>query len=139
MAPKGKSEDWCCRKSRCTKLATVAQSEPYIEFNTAMERHFINLNIRKQRVKCLVDSGASICCISKYLLDRINSNAIIQRSTIFSVVEVCGEVHPVLRETILELTFGDYKVQQKFRIFGDSSFKNHSRTRLLESEDSFRR
>ena len=108
---------WCCNKFRCARLAGINKEEQENIFRTTMDRNFINLQVENDIVKCLVDSGASISCISRHLLHKVNPSAKIGKPTIFSGVGVCGEIHRVLGETVLDLKFGQQIIQQKFRIF----------------------
>ncbi|VDI60399.1 Hypothetical predicted protein, partial [Mytilus galloprovincialis] len=109
---------WCCKRSKCASLSTVTAKEADIEFKSSLERNFMYLNIENSNQKCLIDSGATISCISKHLLrQQLKPQADIQRSSIFSGVGVCGEVHPVLGKTILEIRFGEHKILQNFHIF----------------------
>ncbi|CAC5403419.1 Retrovirus-related Pol polyprotein from transposon gypsy,Retrovirus-related Pol polyprotein from transposon 297,Retrovirus-related Pol polyprotein from transposon 17.6 [Mytilus coruscus] len=82
-----------------------------------MERNFVEIGLENLQVKCLVDSGASFSFISQHQLYRLNTTTAIQRSTINSAIGVCGEVHAIIGEIVLQLSFGQYKVNQKFRIF----------------------
>ncbi|CAC5393320.1 Transposon Ty3-G Gag-Pol polyprotein,Transposon Ty3-I Gag-Pol polyprotein,Retrovirus-related Pol polyprotein from transposon 297,Retrovirus-related Pol polyprotein from transposon opus [Mytilus coruscus] len=117
MAPRKFKKGWCCRQPRCAALSPITDQEPDFEFTASLQRNLINLTIEDQSEKCLIDSGAAFSCISKHVLRKIKPNAKIQRSSLFSAVGVCGEVHPILGETVLQLTFGKFKIQQKFRVF----------------------
>ena len=108
---------WCCRKERCATLSGITRDDPEDIFTTSMDRNFISLRVEDHTERCLVDSGASISCISQYLLRKVKPNAIIERPSILCGVGVCGEIHRVLGETVLELKFGQHIIQQKFRIF----------------------
>ena len=77
----------------------------------------MEVKLQNLPVKCLVDSGASISCISQHQLQRLKPTTAIDRSSITSAIGVCGEVHPVLGETLLEVTLGHHTVKQKFRVF----------------------
>ena len=117
MGPKTDKGGWCCKRIRCARLCSLSTIKPDVKFVAPMDRNCIKLNIEQSSAKCLVDSGAAFCCISKYLLKRVKPNAVIQRSSVFSGVGVCGEIHQVLGEVELELTFGNHKVKQIFKIF----------------------
>ncbi|CAC5378615.1 unnamed protein product [Mytilus coruscus] len=108
---------WCCKRSKCASLSTVTAREADIEFKSSLERNFMYLNIENSNQKCLIDSGATISCISQHLLKQLKPQADIQRSSIFSGVGVCGEVHPVLGQATLEIRFGEHKILQNFHIF----------------------
>ncbi|CAC5397914.1 unnamed protein product [Mytilus coruscus] len=108
---------WCCKRSKCASLSTVTAKEADIEFKSSLERNFMYLNIENSNQKCLIDSGATISCISQHLLKQLKPQADIQRSSIFSGVGVCGEVHPVLGQTTLEIRFDEHKILQNFHIF----------------------
>ncbi|VDI32371.1 Hypothetical predicted protein [Mytilus galloprovincialis] len=108
---------WCCKRSKCASLSTVTAREADIEFKSSLERNFMYLNIENSNQKCLIDSGATISCISQHLLRQLKPQADIQRSSIFSGVGVCGEVHPVLGKATLEIRFGEHKILQNFHIF----------------------
>ena len=117
MAPKKFRKGWCCRKPRCAALSPITDGQPDYHFTASLERNFIDLHIENEIERCLIDSGAAFSCISKHMLKKIKPDADIQRSSLFSAVGVCGEVHPILGETMLQLTFGHFKINQKFRIF----------------------
>ncbi|CAC5378937.1 unnamed protein product [Mytilus coruscus] len=117
MAPRKFKKGWCCRQPRCAALSPITDQEPDFEFTASLQRNLINLTIEYQLEKCLIDSGAAFSCISKHVLRKIKPNTKIQRSSLFSAVGVCGEVHPILGETVLQLTFGKFKIQQKFKVF----------------------
>lgn len=98
------SQGWLCQKRRCSQLSCMTQGTPELQFTAAMERNFVEAKLQNTPIKCLVDSGASISCISQHQLQRLQYNADIQESSITSAVGVCGEVHPVLGEVMLEVT-----------------------------------
>lgn len=111
------SQGWYCQKKRCSQLSCMTQGTHELQFTAAMERNFVEAQLQNTPIKCLVDSGASISCISQHQLQRLQHYADIQESSITSAVGVCGEVHPVLGEVMLEVTFGHITVKQKFRVF----------------------
>lgn len=111
------SQGWLCQKRRCSQLSCMTQGTPELQFTAAMERNFVEAKLQNTPIKCLVDSGASISCISQHQLQQLQYNGEIQESSITSAVGVCGEVHPVLGEIMLEVTFGHITVKQKFRVF----------------------
>ena len=111
------SQGWLCQKRRCSQLSCMTQGTPELQFTAAMERNFVEAKLQNTPIKCLVDSGASISCISQHQLQQLQYNGEIQDSSITSAVGVCGEVHPVLGEIMLEVTFGHITVKQKFRVF----------------------
>ncbi|CAC5388206.1 unnamed protein product [Mytilus coruscus] len=117
MGKKSIKNLWCCRRSKCASLSTVTGREADIEFKSSLERNFMYLNIENSNQKCLIDSGATISCISQHLLKELKPQADIQRSSIFSGVGVCGEVHPVLGQATLEIRFVEHKILQNFHIF----------------------
>ena len=117
MAPRKFRQGWCCRKQRCASLSTITDQQIDYEFTASMERNFINLQVENQVEKCLIDSGAAFSCISKHLLGKLKPDADISKSSISSARGVCGEVHEVLGETVLQLKFGNFVIQQTFRIF----------------------
>lgn len=65
----------------------------------------------------MVDNGASISCLSQHQLQRFQHNADMNESFMSSDVCVRGEVHSVLGEVVLEVTFGHISVKQKFKVF----------------------
>ncbi|CAG2252792.1 unnamed protein product [Mytilus edulis] len=117
MGRKRISKGWCCQKDRCAKLSSVIPGTASFQFTTTMERNFVEIGLEDHQVRCLVDSGASFSCISQHQLYRLNTTTAIQRSTINSAIGVCGEVHAIIGEIVLQLSFGQYKINQKFRIF----------------------
>lgn len=98
------SQGWLCQKRRCSQLSCMTQGTPELQFTAAMERNFVEAKLQNTPIKSLVDSGASISCISQHQLQRLQHNADIQDSSITSAVGVCGEVHPVFGEVMLEVT-----------------------------------
>ena len=103
MAPCRIPKGWSCRKEKCARLSCITERKPDIKFTSTMERNFVEVKVENQQVKCLVDSGANISCISQYLLHHVKSNAVIRKSKITSGIGVCAEVHSILGITTLEL------------------------------------
>lgn len=118
MAPRRqKVKSWCCSQKVCSSFASSCKDEPKIKFSANLDRNFINVQFGKQSALCMIDSGASISCISRHLLKQISPEANVHRSNIGAVLGVCGERHSVLGETILDLNIDGLILKQKFRVF----------------------
>ena len=114
MAPRGrKIKTWSCSQTRCSKLSneSVSYVKPNITFATDLNRNLVAAKLGKQTVNCLIDSGATISCINKYVLDKCYPDATVYRSNLDRVVGVCGETHPVLGETTHPFNLGGLELR----------------------------
>ena len=86
----------------------------------------LRVTISNHTVNVLVDTGASVSCISEYLCHKVipnysqrlqNEPGFIGKPSFNAIKGVCGEVHPVRGTVDLDLNINGLKVTQKFHIF----------------------
>ena len=86
-----------------------------------MERNYIQGKVKRHNVRILIDTGASLSCLSLAFLNKLK---VTQRSLkasqdIRSVRGVGGEIHKILGTIELEFTISGTKVCHKFYVFSN--------------------
>ena len=82
-----------------------------------MDKNRINVEIYGTKTLGLVDSGASLSCISDYLLNKLNDKQIrLNNSEIPNIFGVGGEKHQVMGKVSLPLSFKGVIVEYMFTV-----------------------
>lgn len=83
---------------------------------TSLDRNTILLEINERKTRALIDSGASISCIQKSVLEKLdqNKNIEIQPSKLSRIIGVGGEQHQVFGQVTLKLNISGLKIDQNF-------------------------
>lgn len=127
-------ENWCCSKTNCKiNSAHSKQLITDVGFKPKLEKNFMTIKIGDHRTPCLVDSGADICAISKYLLDIVAPEAELRRSHLQVIVGVCGEQHKVLGQVDITFQCEGVKFTHNFHVF------QHLHTKILVGIDFLRK
>ena len=82
-----------------------------------MEQNFIKIVFNKLTTKALLDTGASISCISYPFLNSIQNHPTLQPSTIQTVKGVGGETHKVIGMASLPFTVSNHRFCFNFYVF----------------------
>lgn len=83
-----------------------------------MDSNFIELSFENYTVKSLVDTGASLSCISQFLLNKLKHLCYsIEQPEYFKVYGVGGEVLDITGCVTLEFQIAQRKFVQKFHVF----------------------
>ena len=94
--------NWHCSKKSCSvNSASIDRSACRVALIAPLENNLIQVNIGKQTCAGLIDSGATISCVSEHIYRRSFKNVEIMPSSLAHIVGVCGEVHKVLGQVTL--------------------------------------
>ena len=108
----------CC-KENCSKyvVGTVTPEDTKYSFSVGLDKNLVHVRIANQNIFALVDTGATISCISLTCLQRINRSIKIGKDQQgLPIKGVCGETHSVLGTVELQVSFDGIKVPQKFHV-----------------------
>ncbi|KAK6189780.1 hypothetical protein SNE40_001774 [Patella caerulea] len=83
----------------------------------SLNKNFVNVTLGNTVIKSLIDTGASISCISKSLLDKVLPDAEISSSDITYISGVGGQTVEVVGNTLLEFQISNTSIIHKFYIF----------------------
>ena len=103
------------RKSHCTNRKKF---EEEVSVVTSLTRNTITVNIHNKNLQVLVDSGASVSCLSKSVFEIFSKTHKLKpkTSTLSNVVGVGGERHSVFGEIECPVNIDGLIVHQKFII-----------------------
>ena len=110
---------------RLTKLGDRRFAEKDIVSMSTLNENFLQHNIGHHSVKALVDTGASISCVSEGICHHVirnYHNKVQQKSflgePVFKAIRgACGEVHPVRGTLELLLDINGLKIPHTFHVF----------------------
>ena len=93
---------------------------PLIFASAPLNSNFIRVSILGKQIKCLVDTGSTLSCIQKSLLDTIDSDFIMYGKSDYKKVKgIGGHVIDIKGTATLPIKIGDHIFYQKFYIFDD--------------------
>lgn len=113
-------ETWCCSKANCRINSANVKNKNLIMdvgFRLNLHKNFFDIEINSKSVQCLLDSGADISAISKFLLDQVAPDAEIKKSHLNQIIGVCGETHQVLGQVELTFSCNGVVFTQIFHVF----------------------
>ena len=108
-----------CKKENFKNVANVLVT-------TQLDENILRVKISNKTINALVDTGASVSCISEHLCHKVipnyshrlqNEPGFIGKPTFSTIKDVCGEIHPVRGSVSLDFSINGLKVTQKFHIF----------------------
>ena len=117
MAPQKTGHSWQCSQRICKNLEVNAADTPINAFTQVINKNKLQIDINSRKVDCLIDTGAQISCISRYILQQVAPTADIHPAELKAVVGVCGERHPVLGATTLIFSCDGYSFFTKLLCF----------------------
>lgn len=93
-----------------------------INFSTSLDYNFINVSVHGVNVQTLIDTGASVSCISKSLLQKLQKSCttkkpVVGKSHFQHARGVGGEILTVQGSVVLDISIGDVIVPHTFFIF----------------------
>ena len=99
--------------------ASIEPNVSSINFSTSIDSNIINVAIGEVKIQCLLDTGASISCVSQSLLNRIKQSQTLNvtKSTYNQVYGVEGEILNIIGCVTLTFTIADREFKQEFHIF----------------------
>ena len=110
--------NWHCSKKSCSvNSASIDRSTCNLVLTTPLENNLVQVNIGKQTCSALLDSGASISCVSEHIYRRSFKNVEIEPSSYTNIVGVCGEVHRVLGQVTLPFRLDGVVLEHTFQLF----------------------
>ena len=110
--------NWHCSKKSCSvNSAGIDRSMCNVTLTAPLEGNFVQINLGKQTFSALLDSGASISCVSEHVYRRSFKNVEILPSSFAHIVGVCGEVHKVLGQVTLPFRLDGIVVEHTFQLF----------------------
>ena len=110
--------NWHCSKKSCSvNSASIDRSTCNLMLTTPLENNLVQVNIGKQTCSALLDSGASISCVSEHIYRRSFKNVEITPSSYTNIVGVCGEVHRVLGQVTLPFRLDGVVLEHTFQLF----------------------
>ena len=108
--------NWHCSKKSCSvNSAGIDRSMCNVTLIAPLEGNFVQMNLGKHNSKALLDTGASISCISE--LDYRLKNIEIMPSSLAHIVGVCGEVHRVLGQVTVPFRLEGIDLEHTFQLF----------------------
>ena len=110
--------NWHCSKKSCSvNSASIDRSACKVALVAPLENNLIQVNIGKQTCLGLIDSGATISCVSEHIYRRSFKNVEIMPSSFAHIVGVCGEVHKVLGQVTLPFRIDGVVLEHTFQLF----------------------
>ena len=110
--------NWHCSKKSCSvNSASIDRSPCKVALIAPLENNLIQVNIGKQSCSGLIDSGATISCVSEHIYRRSFKNVEIMPSSLAHIVGVCGEVHKVLGQVTLPFRIDGVVLEHTFQLF----------------------
>ena len=110
--------NWHCSKKSCSvNSASIDRSACKVALIAPLENNLIQVNIGKQTCSGLIDSGATISCVSEHIYRRSFKNVEIMPSSLAHIVGVCGEVHKVLGQVTLPFRIDGVVLEHTFQLF----------------------
>ena len=84
-----------------------------------MNRNYVEGSIKGRDVEMLIDTGASISCISLAYINKLgmSTKSLKHGQSIMKVRGVGGEVHSVIGNIDLNISIGGFKTYQNFHVF----------------------
>ena len=82
-----------------------------------LEGNFVQINLGKHTSKALLDTGASISCLSEHVYRQSLKNIEIMPSSLAHIVGVCGEVHRVLGQVTVPFRLDGIALEHTFQLF----------------------
>ena len=116
MAPTKHHAPWQCSQSICSQVQPNTFKKPSV-FLVAPIDHYGHVFVQIEQIQALLDTGASISCISQHILHKTYKNPELSSSTYKNILGVCGEVHLVLGTVNLSFTIDDYAFEHTFHVF----------------------
>ena len=108
------------RKLKNHKSKKENKPIPVIFATTPLQGNFIDVLILGKTINTLVDTGSSLSCIHKSLLESLDQDFITYgKSDYRKVKRIGGNLIDISGIAILPLQIGDHKFYQKFYIFDD--------------------
>lgn len=105
--------DTTCIKALCSLDAPCRK--PGVTLRTNVDKNLASIRVGTSLVSALLDTGASISCISEELVFQSFPNIKIQHSSLKS--GVCGEVHKVLGQVDITIDINGLAVCHTFHVF----------------------
>ena len=100
------------------KIKRNNKTLPVIFASTPLQGNFVNVSILGKNVNTLVDTGSSLSCIEKSLLDSLDQDFVIYGSSEYTKVKgIGGHLINISGTATLPLQIGDCLFYQKFHIF----------------------
>ena len=113
----GSTLDSMCSKDICNIEAKLVTQISHTNLSSPIEKNLLKVTIRNNELTSLIDTGASISCVSFNTLDKIFGQfhqTKLKTSKIKAIRGVCGELHEVLGEAILQLNINGLKLLGTF-------------------------
>jgi hypothetical protein len=95
---------------------TSRDENPLVPVIAPLIQNVIKGKIGTYSVNCLVDSGATISCISQNILELTSPNVTCEQSTIENITGVGGAIHSVSGIVLLEFSIQDQIFSHKFHV-----------------------
>ena len=121
-----KLDNFCTEHSKsCKNINNCVSVSNKILTVSHLKENLLQLSIRNRNTTALVDTGASVSCISEdfcfqifpSLYQNLANNPVIGEPKFKAIRGVCGETHPVRGTIELELNVNGFRVSQSFHIF----------------------
>ena len=110
-----------CSRELCKIAVAEVHSvnlEPDLALEAPLEGNHIQVKINDHKIKALIDTGASISCISKsFLVNSGNRSKLRTDTDILCIKGVCGERHSVEGTAVIKIKIGKFQVDQRFYVF----------------------
>lgn len=82
-----------------------------------LEKNLVCLTVNRHHKKALVDTGATVSCVSANFLNSIGFKDPLEPAALKQIVGVCGETHAVLGTIELPMCINRLMVFHKFHVF----------------------
>ena len=110
--------NWHCSKKSCSvNSAGIDRSMCNVTLMAPLEGNFVQINLGKHTSKALLDTGASISCISEHVYRQSLKNIEIMPSSLAHIVGVCGEIHRVLGQVTIPFRLDGIALEHTFQLF----------------------
>ena len=107
-----------CHRNICRHVNVNAASTSDFKIHSSpLQDNKILAKVGQSKVKCLVDSGASVSCISRSFVESAFPKGQLESSNVKCVRGVCGEQHQVLGQIELPVKIDGLIIYQNFLVF----------------------
>ena len=110
--------NWHCSKKSCSvNSAGIDRNMCNVTLMAPLEGNFVQINLGKHTSRALLDTGASISCISEHVYRQSLKNIEIMPSSLAHIVGVCGEIHRVLGQVTVPFRLDGIALEHTFQLF----------------------
>jgi hypothetical protein len=94
-------------KTKGSKISNLNVSNPFLALIAPLTKNTIKVQIGAKQIDALVDTGASISCISQQFLQKKLKNMKIDKSVQNNIMTACDTRYPVVGKIYIKLNVNE--------------------------------